>query len=31
VLEIGSHADLVAAGGAYAELFSVWSGGLAAR
>jgi ATP-binding cassette subfamily B protein len=31
VLEIGSHDELVAAGGAYAELFSVWSGGLAAR
>ena len=31
LVEIGPHAELVAQGGAYADLFASWSGGLAAR
>jgi ATP-binding cassette subfamily C protein len=26
--ELGTHAELVAAGGGYAQLFATWSGGL---
>ncbi|MCU1485617.1 MAG: putative transporter permease/ATP-binding protein [Actinomycetia bacterium] len=31
LLELGTHAELVAAGGAYAALYDSWVGGLAAR
>jgi ABC-type multidrug transport system fused ATPase/permease subunit len=31
IVQQGSHDDLVAAGGAYAELFATWAAGAAAR
>ena len=31
LVEIGSHDELVRRGGAYADLFASWAGGLAAR